>query len=167
MVIDGVDYKEVAEYPRYYAGKDGSIYSSVSKKVLSPGIGSTGYLTVSLFDEEHNRHTVQVHRIIAKAWIPNDEDKPLVHHKDEDKTNNSVDNLAWVSAIENSNLGTHNQRTAARLSNSVVLVSVMDGSILKFSSVREARRKGYRVDNILSGKTKTTKGYALAQYKKS
>lgn len=161
MLIDGVQYQEVSGYPRYYAGEDGSIYSSISNKILRPGIGSTGYLTVRLFDEQHEGHTVQVHRIIAKTWIQNDEDKPLVHHKDENKTNNSVDNLAWVSSIENSNFGTHNQRTAAKLSNSVVLMNVTDGNILEFNSIREARRKGYRVDNILSGKTKTTKGYML------
>lgn len=44
---------------------------------------------------------LKAHILVAKAFIPNPENKPFVHHKDGDRGNNVVDNLEWVSYQEN------------------------------------------------------------------
>ena len=42
-----------------------------------------------------------LHRVVARAWIPNPDNKPQVNHKDGDKQNNAVYNLEWVNNSEN------------------------------------------------------------------
>lgn len=56
----------------------------------------------------------RIHRIIAETFIPNPENKPCVDHIDGDKLNNRVDNLRWVTHLENNN----NPITKQRLINS-------------------------------------------------
>lgn len=59
----------------------------------------TGYLIVQL--GKHPAKTFLVHTLVAKAFIPKEEGKRLVNHKDGNKKNNCVCNLEWVSHLEN------------------------------------------------------------------
>lgn len=78
----------------------GRIYSKYSKKYIKPFKNSCGYYLVDL---SHNkkRHTMQLHRIVALAFIPNPDLLPTVNHKDGDKSHNCVWNLEWMSLIDN------------------------------------------------------------------
>jgi len=42
-----------------------------------------------------------VYRALAKAWIPNPNDLPLVCHKDDNPYNNDIDNLYWGTKVDN------------------------------------------------------------------
>lgn len=76
---------------------------------LSRGLSKTGYYVVVLCRDK-KQTTVHVHRLVAEAFIDNPDNKPVVNHKDENKTNCSVDNLEWVTQKENVNLGTSLER---------------------------------------------------------
>lgn len=173
MIIDGIEYRPVEGYDGYYAGYDGNIYSGKTHKILHPSMSYNGYGMVNLLNKDHKACTKRVNRIVALTWIPNPNNYPEVHHIDENKLNNSVYNLKWVSRIENMNEGTVKERigktnSKALLNNNkrskpVVLTNVKDGSKLYFPSTKEARRHGFRPDGILNGSQKTTKGY-YAEY---
>ena len=44
---------------------------------------------------------LRVHRIVAETFIPNTEDKPEVDHINRIRTDNRVENLRWVTRLEN------------------------------------------------------------------
>lgn len=74
-------------------------------KVLSPGKDKNGYLKVVLHCNGKCK-TINVHRLVAQAFIPNPDNLPMINHKDEDKTNNNVTNLEWCDVKYNLNYGT-------------------------------------------------------------
>lgn len=69
-------------------------------KVLKHGKGKNGYLTVS-FSVDAVKSNHSVHRLVARAFIPNESNKPQVNHIDGNKHNNCVENLEWVTCSEN------------------------------------------------------------------
>jgi hypothetical protein len=69
-------------------------------KMLKPAIDKKGYKRVAIM-VDGKLTTLKVHRIVAKAFIDNVDDKPQVNHIDCIKTNNEVRNLEWVNNSEN------------------------------------------------------------------
>ena len=69
-----------------------------------------GYLVAVLSNDGVYRREY-IHRLVAKAFLPNPEDKPEVNHIDGNKHNNSVSNLEWVTKSEN---GKHNYAVLGR-----------------------------------------------------
>lgn len=84
----------------------------ILKQYLQPN----GYLFVRISKDGKYTNKL-VHRLVAEAYLPNPDNLPQVNHKDEDKTNNIVSNLEWVSAKRNSNYGTRNSRIGGLLTN--------------------------------------------------
>lgn len=79
---------------------DHNFYNTHRGNKLKPSITVAGYLAVSC---QHNgiRKASLAHRLIAEVFIPNPENLPEVNHKDGVKTNNSLENLEWVTKSEN------------------------------------------------------------------
>lgn len=73
-------------------------------KILKPLKAGAGYQYVNLWKCNH-RNFVGIHRLVAKCFLPNPNNYNQVNHKDEDKTNNNVDNLEWCNAKYNMNYG--------------------------------------------------------------
>lgn len=85
--------------PYTFHDKSGNLRSAnyhVKEKILKQGRRHDGYADVSL-SKSGTPVLHCVHRILAEAWIPNPNNYNYVNHIDLDKTNNSLDNLEWIS----------------------------------------------------------------------
>ncbi|WP_369378748.1 NUMOD4 domain-containing protein [Lysinibacillus fusiformis] len=69
-------------------------------KILKQHYNHGGYPYVSLYKNGKGRK-ITVHRIVAKSFIPNPDNKEEVNHIDGRKNNNSVDNLEWSTRLDN------------------------------------------------------------------
>lgn len=72
------------------------------EKILKPNKTKYGYLKITLRKNNKSKYFT-VHRLVAITFIPNPENKPQIDHINADKTNNSVNNLRWVTCKENIN----------------------------------------------------------------
>ena len=68
--------------------------------VLKHHVIRKGHHTVSLWSKGRKK-SFRVHRVVAEAFIPNPEAKPFALHKDDNKEDNTVENLYWGTAKEN------------------------------------------------------------------
>ena len=85
-----------------------------SERILRPWDNGYGYMIIGLC-KNGIRKRIKVHRLVAIAFIPNPDNKPQVNHKDENKKNNCVENLEWMTCRDNINYGTRTERTSRKL----------------------------------------------------
>jgi hypothetical protein len=113
-MITSADWKPIPGYEGLYIINESGKILSLERKVKTKG-GSfrsipehfltwqathDGYMFVKLTKDKIKK-CIKVHRLVALAFIPNPSDKLQVNHKDCNKSNNTVDNLEWVTGKEN------------------------------------------------------------------
>ena len=79
----------------------GKILDYSHKRELKLQVNHRGYLCVILEQNTPNAKTMLIHRAVALAYIPNPHDYDTVNHINEDKTDNRVENLEWMSNADN------------------------------------------------------------------
>ena len=107
--------------------------------VLSAFLNLEGRIQVSLW-KDNRKKILQVHRLVAMAFLPNPDNLPQVNHKDENPQNNRVDNLEWCTNKYNVNYGTALVRMAQK--NMIPVIGTdKDGNEYRFASIKEAGEK--------------------------
>ena len=96
---------------------------------------------VHLFDANGKSTNYTVHRLVAQAFVPNPDNLSDVNHKDENRNNNRVDNLEWMSHVDNCNYGTRNERSAANRSKAIEQLTLDGHHVAFFQSASEAARQ--------------------------
>lgn len=99
-------------------------------RIMKQKVAWGGYMAVTLTQLDSIQETFFVHRLVAKAFIPNHDNKPEVNHKDETRTNNCADNLEWVTKAENMQWGTCGERMGRKHWKAIVQMT-MDGKFVK------------------------------------
>lgn len=150
-------WKDVVGYEGYYkVSNKGNVYSVERKnsrgircggRILTPRPHRCGYLQVYLY-KNGKMQTKLTHRLVAEAFITNSNNYPEVNHRDEDKTNNNVENLEWCTRKQNANHGTARKRAAKKTSKKVRAVNIKTGEILTFSSGVETGDRGFHVETV-------------------
>lgn len=103
-------WKDILNYEGLYQVSNLGDIKSLKRKhtkgcILRYSIGNSGYKQVVLCKNGECK-TRMIHRLVAETFIENPNNFKEVNHKDENKLNNSVDNLEWCDRIYNQNYGT-------------------------------------------------------------
>ena len=155
-------YKTILEFPDYEINDIGIVRKKHNKKILKQQIDKDGYYRVSLFKNK-KVFFKPVHRLVAITFVENQLNKPCVNHKDENKLNNCVSNLEWVTVAENNKYGTRTLRSSIKQGKVIEQYSLSGKLINTFHSIREAARKinksSGNISRCCNGKSNTSYGY--------
>lgn len=133
----------------------GNAKQHCEEKILKLQTRKRGYQAVML-SKNSKVKTFLVHRLVAIAFIPNPNNLPQVNHKDENPSNNCVENLEWCTQKYNSNYGTSKERISSKLKNGVLSKSVEQydkkGNFMQEypSAIEASRVLGLKVSGIIS-----------------
>lgn len=145
MTENNTGWVRIPNFPAYTISKEGNVKNIKTGRILKPYVNSKGYFQVDIKDSEGKRKEMLVHRLVALCFLSNPHDLPVVNHIDEDKMNNNLTNLEWVTHKDNCNHGTRNQRM----------------SYAKKKEVRVIDSKGY-VKEVIRGIQEIVKKYNIS-----
>ena len=129
--------------------------------ILKPFICKKGYMHIDLL-LMGKRNTSIVHRLVAKTFIPNPENKPEVNHINEIKHDNRLINLNWMTRLENIHHGTGLFRLAQGQLKAVNQYTMDNVLVKEWESAKEAHSFGFDNGNVsrcCNNKKKQYKGF--------
>ena len=132
-------FKDIKNYEGLYQVSNlGRVYSVRTNKFLKQFMVQN-YLQVQ-FCVNQKVKDKKVHRLVAEAFIQNENNLPCINHKDENTKNNCVDNLEWCSYKYNNNYGTMQQRGHEKLSKPILMLDLQGNVLQEFCSINKAAR---------------------------
>nr|DAJ02249.1 MAG TPA: homing endonuclease [Caudoviricetes sp.]DAM42420.1 MAG TPA: homing endonuclease [Caudoviricetes sp.] len=158
-------WKDIKEYEGLYQVSNlGRVKRVTTGRILKGSKDRGGYLVVNL-SKNNSGSMKKIHRLVAQAFIPNPENKAEINHIDEDKTNNMLSNLDWMTRKENNNHGTRTDRMAKTRSIPIIAINLKTNESTEFYGASECARKlGLHqpsITHVLNGRRKQTGGYTF------
>lgn len=147
--------RDIKGYEGLYAVTScGKVWSYRSQKFLAPRINNKGYLRVLLSKDGYTKD-FYIHRLVAEAYIPNPESKPVVNHLDENPLHNNLQNLEWATQKENMNYG-NCQKKKSKAVYCIELDRVFDSQT---AAAKEIGITKQAINMCVHGKIETAGGY--------
>ena len=94
-------FKPIDGYDNYLVSNFGNVKNSKTNRILKPSTHKKGYKLVVLRKNGKSK-TFTVHRLVGIAFLENPDNKQMIDHIDENKSNNNVKNLRWATQKDNS-----------------------------------------------------------------
>lgn len=98
--VDLTNFVPIKEFPSYYINKEGKVFSKAHERFLKQRKDLNGYPMYGFYKDKRSINR-KVHVLLAIAFIPNPENKPVVNHIDHNKLNYSLYNLEYCTHKEN------------------------------------------------------------------
>lgn len=133
-------WKEIKEAPKYMISNYGRVKSNQYKqeKYMKLNKKKNGYFNVGLMVKPNVRKWFLIHRLVMETFEPiRNSNEFEVNHKDENKGNNRIDNLEWMTSKQNCNYGTRNFRLS--MEKNIPVECIETG--ITYRSFREAAQK--------------------------
>ena len=92
LIYNGIVYSD------FLINKNGEVKNTKTNHVYKNYVHSSGYVVLTLpMGKRGKVKTIRLHKALAETFIPNPNNYKVVHHKDEDKSNYSLNNLEWTT----------------------------------------------------------------------
>ena len=167
-------FKQDSEYPDCWVSNKERVYNASTKRFsYGSQCNKLGHADLSIRTPAGRKHKY-LHQMMAQAFIPNPDNRPLVRHLDDDPSNNQLDNLAWGTPLDNARdciehgrfrYFTDEDRELAmqKRRDPLVAVNLRDRSETEFESQMEASRvlgiSQTSISEVVHGKIKAACGY--------
>ncbi len=183
-----MNWKPIKDYEGYYEISDTGIVRSLDRTVPDSKTGikrikgrtmkqsenkdksrhGDGYYVVNL-RKLHNSCVIQVHKLVAEAFLPNEFNLPTVNHKDGNKHNNNVENLEWATYSDNNIHALSNGLRQPR--GNAIMQRTLDGKLVSVyrSACEASRQTGIgraMISHCLNHRAPTAGGYLWEKVEK-
>jgi hypothetical protein len=132
------EWKKINEYENYEVSSFGRIRNKITTRILKAA-NKGGYYCVGL--SKGKTKTFSVHQLVAKAFIPNPENKTQINHKDKNGLNNNIKNLEWNTNKENSIHRSNGVKQTTNQNLQIYRIDLNTNEILsKYDSIEEGAK---------------------------
>ena len=158
-------WADIDGFPDYMVNNMGRIVRVIGARRAPAGRtlkgwkNKQGYLLVSLYEKEVPTKFL-ISRLVAFAFIENQQNKPHVNHLDNDIKNNAASNLEWVTRHENMQHAAKQNRQ--HIKKKALLRIASDGVIKNYDSFASAAKDGFSAGHIhqcANSKRNTHRGF--------
>lgn len=154
------EWKLIEQYD-YSISSFGRVRNNRTGRILKGNSNTFGYLQVDLYKEGKPKRFC-IHQLVAHYFL-GDQIGKEINHINENKLDNRVENLEYISHKENCNYGTRNNRMSIKLGKPLIQYDLNGNKIRRFNSSMEVQRElGFTqtcISQCLLGHQKTVYGF--------